>query len=246
MAKAAIVAASLTAASAHAVPVSFVNEDFEAGTLTGWSTVGTVFATPSTSVTTFDSTTYTISAEDTTMAQIEAAGASIGTIESTLGIASGTLTALNTNPNGGSLTNGAALYQSFTAGAGDTLDFAWNYVARDYVPFNDPSFALLIGAGGTTVEVLASIHGLGAAVGTSGSSGWQTYSKTIGTAGTYTLAFVTTNDKDTILPSVLFVDAGEGSCDPDCPVVPVPAPGTLGLIALGLLGVTRRRWLSIR
>jgi hypothetical protein len=232
-----IMAGTLCALNATAAPIILNNAGFETGDLSGWSTIGGVIATPTTTVTTFNGVNWNIQAAETTMAQLSPDGTPIANIESALGIAAGTLDSFNTNPNGGNLTDGAELYQSFTANPGDSISFYWNYVATDYIPYNDPAFAILIGPS-NLVEVLASTHGLGIAVGTAGNSGWINYSKTLG-GGNYILAFVTTNDKDQALDSVLHIDNVAGTCTPNCPSLGGVVPeidAAAGTGALGLLG----------
>jgi hypothetical protein len=235
------VVALLSATSAASAAV--INPGFESG-LTGWTTLGSVAASGNTNVITFDGTNWTIVPYQTTSARLDSSGASVSAIEAALGLATGTLP--NPNADGGSLTEGAAIYQTFAATAGDTISTWWNYVATDYVPFNDPAFVILTDPNGAfSISTLASIHGAGAAVGTSGNSGWHLWSETALLTGNYTLAFVTTNDKDTSLDSVLFLDNGEGTCRPTCIPVPdpteVPEPGTLSLLGVSLAGLVAAR-----
>ncbi|HAQ47543.1 MAG TPA: hypothetical protein DCR37_00630 [Glaciecola sp.] len=115
------------------------------------------------------------------------------------------------------LTNGSAISQSFMGLAGDTVSMSWNYAARDYIPFTDPAFSILIAPDGTAmVDVLASTTGPGLVTGSDGISGVFTFAEQLTQTGEYTLGFAVTNSGDQILNATLFIDDGAGECNPSC------------------------------
>ncbi|MCW8886805.1 MAG: hypothetical protein OQK12_16385, partial [Motiliproteus sp.] len=103
------------------------------------------------------------------------------------------------SPNGNSdLTNGSAISQNFFANAGDTIDMSWNYAARDYVPFTDPSFAVLVAPDGTAfIDVLASTTGPGLVTGSDCISGVFSFAQQLNQTGEYKLGFAVANTGDT-------------------------------------------------
>ncbi|WP_137165981.1 PEP-CTERM sorting domain-containing protein [Salinimonas lutimaris] len=207
---------------ASAAPITLINQDFETGDLTGWNTIGEVTAAGLTNVITSNDTNYEITPNGTTMAFLDSFGATVEQIESFLGLNSGALynaqlgPTVNTGENM-QLTNGSAISQSFMANAGDTIDMSWNYAARDYVPYTDPSFAILTAPDGTTfIDVLASTTGPGLETGSDGISGVFSFAQQLDQTGEYTLAFAVTNSGDTALNATLFIDNAAGSCNPSC------------------------------
>jgi len=126
---------------------------------------------------------------------------------------------LEDSPTNGNyeLTNGSAIAQTFTAQAGDTISMSWNYVARDYIPYTDPSFAILIGPDGEAIiDVLASTTGPGFTTGSDGISGVFNFTEELTQDGEYTLAFAVTNSGDDVLNPALFLDNGVSECVPNC------------------------------
>jgi len=216
-------AASLTA---NAAAISLVNHGFETGTLAGWVSVGNVQALGPTSVVTFNDIVWDISPSGDFMAALNSNGATATELDSFFGLPFGTLQNLNLPgdlPAGGVLTNGSAIYQDFMGNAGDTVTMFFDYVARDYISFNDPSFGVLVGPSGDfQAQTLASIWGGGIEVGTAGNSGWRAITFTLAETGTHRLGFAVTNDKDTILDAALFLDVAPGGSSTDDPGDLVP------------------------
>lgn len=170
--------------------------------LTGWQTLGGADASSGAAV-------LTPSVANTT------------DVENFLGLSTGALAGIATSP-----TNGAAIKQSFFATAGTVVSFDWLFQANDYLPYNDFAFYSLVAATGATL--LSNV----AAVGNYGSSGLQSLSYTITTAGTYTLGFGVFNSFDQGLPSTLTIDN----------VATVPTPALLpGLIGIGMAAFRKRK-----
>ncbi|RYD68314.1 MAG: tandem-95 repeat protein, partial [Sphingomonadales bacterium] len=96
-------------------------------------------------------------------------------------------------------TEGAAMKTSLTLQAGDVVTFDWNFTTDDYAPYKDFAFA----------TVNASTYSLSntQATGDYGATGWNTFTFTAPTAGTYVLGQGVMNDQDASVESYLAVDA---------------------------------------
>jgi hypothetical protein len=182
---------------------AIINGDFNSG-LNNWSTAGSVITANGQAV-------------------LEATGSEDeASAESFLGLAPGSLAAINVNP-----TNGSFMKQAFFANAGSIVSFDWEFNANDYLPFNDFAFYSL-----TSANLLSDVQ----AVGNYGSSGPRSTSFTIATSGLYTLGFGVFNSVDQAL-SLTTLSIDNVSVTGDA----IPTPALLpGLIGLGF-GVLRKR-----
>ncbi|MDX2181661.1 MAG: PEP-CTERM sorting domain-containing protein [Bryobacteraceae bacterium] len=229
-------AATLTA---NAAVINLVNQGFETGDLTGWVSTGDVQATGPRSVVTFDDIVWDVGPNGLFMAAMNSNGEVATALDAFFGLPFGTLQNLNLEGSfpdpstGGALTNGSGIYQDFMGNAGDTVTMYYNYVARDYIQFNDPAFGVLVGPTGFEAVTIASIWGGGVEVGTSGNSGWRAITFTLQETGMHRLGFAVTNDDDTILDAALFLDVEPGTSEsggvapgetPEFPILPDSNP----------------------
>ncbi len=236
VANAVAVAVLLMSSGVGAADIALTNHGFESG-LSGWTTSGDVSAVTTATVTTSDtvvpSVDWTVTPFQTRMAQLNSNPTAVGDLDSFFGLSAGTLDSVII-PGNGSITNGAGLFQTFSGNAGDIVKMSWDFVARDYADFNDSAFVVVNGS----VTVLASIVSGGIAVGTSGHSGWQTFSYMLTTTGSQTIGFGVVNTGDEVLDAALFLDNQVGQA-----VAAIPEPETYAMLlaGLGLLGLVARR-----
>jgi hypothetical protein len=132
----------------------------------------------------------------------------------------------------GSPTDAAWITREVELTAGVTYTMSWNYMATDYVPFNDGSITSLVPV---TVDSTPAIKvnnfnqsyallgfsnpGTGDySTNSFGSTGWQTSTYEVSVTGTYKLGFTVFNLDDTALSPVLMIDSEIGTtqqCSPN-------------------------------
>lgn len=141
----------------------------------------------------------------------------------------------------GNATEGSAFKQDITVEAGDVLTFDFNFLTNEYTPsdYNDfgffsvsPDPISLASTGSDFVSSAMILDG----VGFESETGDQSYSYTFASAGTFTIGFGAMNEGDNSVASALLIDDVTLSSS-------VPEPSTLGLLAIGLvgLGLARKR-----
>lgn len=125
------------------------------------------------------------------------------------------------------LSGPSSLVKSVSILGGQTIEFAYRFIAGDYMPFNDSSW--FFNVDGTSYSL-----GSVSSVGNYGDSGWKTFSWTAPLTYNGPLMFSVFNVSDNSLNSTLLIDA--------VGAVPVPAAGLLfGSALLGAVGFGRRK-----
>ena len=128
---------------------------------------------------------------------------------------------------GGNPTDAAWITREVELTAGVTYTMSWNYMATDYVPFNDGSITSLVPVtvASTPVITVNNFEQSYALLGFTnpgtgdystnsyGSTGWQTSTYEVSVSGTYNLGFTVFNLDDTALSPVLMVDNETGETE---------------------------------
>jgi len=153
-------------------------------------------------------------------------------------------------------TNASAIYQTFTALAGATLSFNWNFATNEAIPTpNDAAICTLLQPGATNALVVGLANSQTSSFTSAGASpflhmtGYQTVTTTLTTAGSYTLGFISLQTNDDRKSSATYINNVTligGSPGPR--PTPAPAAWSLGLLGFGFVaiyyGVRRLRRVS--
>ena len=208
--------------SNHADGAVIVNDGFETGDFTGWSTIGKAeIKTADFGIKPAEGTYY--AALSTMFDTVPGSN-----LESFLGLAPGSLNALGQ----GNIEQGSAIKKTFTAKAGDVLTFDWNFMTNELestLVGSNKDFAFL-----TLSPLPSKLADTSASFVTSltpflNETGFQAFSTKISTAGIYTFGFGVVNVGDPMFDSALAVD--------NVKLAAVPEPtSVLGILALGALG----------
>jgi len=177
------------------------------------------------------------------------------TLESTLNLPAGAIaTAL---PNNLAPTNGSAIYQTFSATAGTTLSFQWNFATNEIIPssWDAALYSLQVGSNqakvfelaDTTQSSVVSLAAGGASPFTS-MTGYKTAAVVLPSTGTYTVGFISMQTGDDEVSSATYISNVQAGTGGGSSPTPAPAGWSLGLLGLGFIaiysGVRRLRRVS--
>ena len=128
---------------------------------------------------------------------------------------------------GGNPTDAAWITREVQLTAGKTYVMSWNYLATDYVPFNDGSITSLVSVSAPSNATITVNNSVGSyallgftnpgtgdySTNSYGSTGWQISTYKVSVTGTYKLGFAVFNLDDTALSPVLMVDNAVGTTE---------------------------------
>ena len=152
----------------------------------------------------------------------------------------------------GEIIEGSAIKQTFKAGAGQSLSFAWNFLTEEFTQavdnssfedFNDFAFVSLQRQSDLNTVLLPLADTVNSSFQVAnhslffGETGFQKFSYTFDQSDTYTLGIGVVDVGDGDLVSGLLIDR----VDVDVPET-TPVVGLVALGALGSLSVLKRRW----
>ena len=164
------------------------------------------------------------------------------TLETTLHLPAGAIQAAL--PNNYVPTNGSAIYQTFTATAGSTLSFNWNFATNEKIPsqYDAALYTLQVGSSPAQVFELADTTQAGVVnvAGTGASpfammTGYKTTTVVLPSTGTYTVGFVSMQTQDDSVASATYISNVQGGSS--ISAAPAPAAWSLGLLGLGFIAI---------
>ncbi len=238
MAQAIFVKCSLFATSAASIGLlslgvaspsraAIVNGGFESNSFSGWTTIG------NTSIQTAAFGSGPTAGNYEALVRNGSGAVSTPDLETFLGTTIGSLDDLNN----GITDSGAAIKQTFTADAGNVLSFDWNFLTNEIppTPLNDYAFISVGSLSTLTSVITANLVPFSSSF--PQQTGFKTYSVTIPTTGTYTLALGVANVSDSGGESALLVDNVRLQAVPE----PSSLLGILAFSTLGVLTLVKRR-----
>ncbi|TBR57049.1 hypothetical protein B4U84_26860 [Westiellopsis prolifica IICB1] len=175
-----------------------INGGFENSDFTGWTTLG---------ATSIETAAFNSGpSEGNSQALLSTGGVTFSDaiIETFLGLETGSLD----NFGNGDVTEGSVIRQTFTANAGDILTFDWNFLTNESAqvfPYKDFAF-VSISSDSELLDTTLSSLVTSSTTEFFAETGFETFSFTIPTTGTYTLGLGVVDVGDNTIDSGLLVD----------------------------------------